>query len=270
MLDKTSVIYTIALRPINEDAFKIIGIDHTQRDELIDISYYKKILNEDIGKIEEAIYDPSTRGFYILEYAGDGCSDENSMWKNRMHSIGTAFPYIWCGAPWLALDVMDGENLSLSESQLLCRILPESMRYNLLAEAEYGNCHRHRHLAFLTSNFLNLLPDDPKKIYNTPNSQFYIHPAGMNHDGRYKSIKYMNVGQTVTLEPEATNSYDPNAVHIYTDYGADIAYVPRQIASTVAFSMRRGAKYAGAIAAIISEEQNADDAISIRIILENG
>lgn len=265
LLDKSAVIWAITLRPITDDSFQIIDIQERPMDDVIDIGYYKKLLHDEIGQSDDSIYNLSAKGFYILEYIGDTAPDNRGgQWKKGIRSLGMAFPYIWCGAPWLALDTMDGDTLSLSESHLAQKILPDNMRMNLLAELDYGNWHKHRDLPFLTRDFLGLPEQDPKHLYGS-GQEFYIHPAGMAHEDRANVVRYLNVGQPIIFEPEPNNIYDPNAVHIYTDYGSDLAYVPRQIASAMAFHMRRGISYAGVIAAVFPEEQRADDRIAVKI-----
>ncbi|MDK2991503.1 MAG: hypothetical protein PWP48_736 [Clostridiales bacterium] len=266
LLSDSATVWTVVLRPVSDEGFQIVDLEERQKDGIIDMAYYKKLLSDEVGQADESIYNPSAKGFYTLEYIGQAISsDKHALWKQRVHGIGTAFPYIWCGAIWMALDIIDGDSLSLSESHLLQRVLTDDMRLNLLAEADYGNWHKHRDLSFLTADFLGLPEQDPKRIYGTSGCEFYIHPAGMSHDGRFSAMKYLDVGQPVVFEAEPNNTHDPNAVHIYTDYGSDIAYVPRQIASAIAFHMRRGASYTGIIAAILPGEQKPDDAIAIKM-----
>lgn len=52
--------------------------------------------------------------------------------------------------------------------------------------------------------------------------------------------------------------HDPNAVRLWTDDDMDIGYLPRAIASSMAFHLRRGRRYVGKVAAVLGEDHQVD------------
>lgn len=143
-----------------------------------------------------------------------------------------------------ALALWKSAEVSLSAGAILQAILDDNLRKNLLAEALFGNGVAFEEVDVLnTRHFWGLDGEDPRQIYGK--GKFYIHPAGLGHQKRVNGLEYLRVGQKVFLEAEPSNIHDPQAVHLWTEVGGDLAYLPAAIAATVSFHMRRGAKYSG-------------------------
>lgn len=69
------------------------------------------------------------------------------------------------------------------------------------------------------------------------NRRFYI--AGVKFHEMHKVINDLEVGQTLTLEPEPDNPYDSNAVKILSN-DVMLGYVPKKFSAEVSMMIEEG------------------------------
>lgn len=213
------------------------------------------------GRGERAEYWPEVQGFFVgwpdgsWEHAG-ACA--------LAAGLSAAAAHAFAGAPAVALSLLGDLAPGHSASLLLQRLLVPEMRANLLAEHLCGNLAGPEagggdgpRAVLANPAFWGLPATDPREIYAGPS--FYVHPAGLTHGRRALAVPFLTVGQEVILEAEPGNPHDPQAVHLWTAAGGDLGYLPRAVAATVAFHLRRGAAYRGRIALV-----RPNDAVAYR------
>lgn len=195
---------------------------------------------------------------------------------NLVKSLAQGAAYAFAGAMGTAANIFDHSPLEFGPSVLLQKILSPEIRLNILAEFLYGNT-KHTVLKepvepksilgikFNTSLW-GLPRQDPREVYSGP--AFYVHPAGIKYDRRWCSLPYLSIGQEVVLEAEPHNPHDPSAVRLWTNAGIDLGYLPRAVAATVAFHLRRGKQYKGKVALVRLNDQLFYRQLAIKIVIE--
>ena len=225
------------------------------------------------GKSCEAEYFPEVEGFFVGWVEG-GLTQPDQ--HNLVKSLAQGAAYAFAGAMGTAANILDHSPLEFDPSLLLQKILPPEIRLNFLAEYLYGNT---KHIMLKEpvepKNILDIkfntslwgLPrQDPREIYAGP--AFYAHPAGIKYDRRWYSLPYLSISQGVVLEAEPHNPHDPNAVRLWTNAGIDLGYLPRAIAATVAFHLRRGKQYKGKVALVRANDELFYRQLAVKIVTE--
>ncbi|GAB6273800.1 MAG: hypothetical protein STSR0004_06630 [Peptococcaceae bacterium] len=259
LLSGRGVIYYCQVEVMSPDTYKVQKLQKTEYERPLGLRDYYRYARRIVSKEGTNIWMPDVRGLVVIEPAGTVAGQDL---LERLTGLGRAFAHFTAGTPGTGLLALDSIKPGHSESLLLETLLPEWLRKNILADLVFGNHYLSTHGA-CSHVFWGLPEKNPKEIYAGP--RFYVHPAGLKYDKRWCSIPYLKVGQTVVLEAEPNNIHDPNAVHLWTDEGADIGYLPRAIASSVAFHLRRGGRYMGKVAAVLGEDHQVDHRVALLV-----
>ena len=97
---------------------------------------------------------------------------------------------------------------------------------------------------------------------------FYTKVAGVTFEGRQRYIRNMlrNNSTKITLRRDRNNPYDSNAVAVINEYGEQIGFLSRQVASSVAPRMDMGIRYQAMVSAI--NATYVDGAAGVNIYIE--
>ncbi|MDK2836563.1 MAG: hypothetical protein PWP21_1340 [Thermosediminibacterales bacterium] len=248
-LKNEGTILELEIQIINENSYKILEKKvQTIKGELSQGSY-KNLTNKKIGELFEGGFLNDVKGFYIFSW--EDIKPANSQLEH-FERLGRAIVYFCSGALGLGLSYLDDMDLTQSDSMFFEETLSEDLRVNIYAEYLYGN-NNFKNNDFLNTFILNIPGENPKKLFSG-DKPFYILPAGLKHEKRIFSIPFLKVGENIIFQHETNNIHDPNAVRLWTPEGIDLGYVPRSIASSLAFHIRNGDWFNGRVALVIQDE----------------
>lgn len=250
ILNKTSEIFKITIEMVSETEWVVTEYESKINPNVLDV---KSIIDTEIvlASGENGIrYMPEVNAVIAVQSTVSSSQYDvlyNQYTKQSLLDHMAGICYARSGMLTKALALWENTACNLSNGQLIQRILPERLRMNLLAETLYGNGGSESSI-LINRHFWGLSASDPRIIYNE--GGFYIHAAGLKFQSREAALDNMNIGQQVVFELEPQNIHDPQAVHLWTEFGGDLGYVPSKIAATIAFNMRRGTAYQGKVACI--------------------
>ncbi|RJQ32066.1 MAG: hypothetical protein C4589_01015 [Peptococcaceae bacterium] len=259
LLSRRGTVCFCRVEIMSPDAYKVQKMVKTEYDRLLGLRDYHRYARRAVSKGAISLWMPEVRGLVVVEPLE---TPDGKNLPERLAGVGQAFAYFSAGVLGPGLFNLCSNESGQSESLLLEVLVPEQLRKNILADLIFGNHYLNMQSA-CSHVFWGLPEQNPKEIY--AGSRFYVHPAGLKHDKRWRSIPYLKVGQTIVLEAETNNIHDPNAVHLWTTEGVDIGYLPRAIASSVAFHLRRGSRYTGKVAAVLGEEHQVDHRVALLV-----
>lgn len=84
---------------------------------------------------------------------------------------------------------------------------------------------------------------------------FYSKIVGVTHDNRQELIRKLDVGKELQLIREPQNTYDRNAIAVYSDLG-QLGYIPKETAISLAESMDLDEKYQCHVSQITGQTYN--------------
>ncbi|MDI3482113.1 MAG: hypothetical protein PWQ97_1768 [Tepidanaerobacteraceae bacterium] len=250
-----------------KDSFSVQGLNVEAFEGAFTFKNYNNVLKTNVENPVKHAFFPAVSGFAVVDapaYLHNELKNDDVLIK-----LSESVCYFRNGALGPGLAILRSMDAGLPESLFLERVLPSVLRTNMAAEYFYGNSVKDGDEGF-SFGFFKIPEIDPKLIYSEAGLPFYIHPTGLCHERRYNSIDFLRCGEKVVFEREENNIYDPNAVHIYTEKGIDLGYVPRCIASILNFNIRRGASYEALIALVLPETFHPDHRVVLkaRMLLE--
>ncbi|HHW03097.1 MAG TPA: hypothetical protein GXX35_09845 [Thermoanaerobacterales bacterium] len=259
--EKHGELFRIELSPAGETSFSVLNLNMESIDDVFTFKHYNDVLTGRIASPVKQAFFPEVAGFVIVD--APACMHSELKDEIKLIKLAEAVCYFKNGALGPGLAILQLLKSGMSESLFLEKLLPSILRTNIAAEYFYGNSIKETE-EDLDIGFFRIPAVDPKLIYSEPEISFYIHPTGLCHDRRYNSIDFLTLGNKVIFEREENNIHDPNAVHIYTEKGIDLGYIPRCIASIVNFNMRRGSRYEAMISLVLPDSFYHDQRIAIR------
>lgn len=259
--EKKGELFRIEMELAAKDSFSVQDLSMEVFKEVFTFKHYNDVLKTNIVSPVKHAYFPAISGFVVVDapaHLHKELKDEEKLIK-----LAESVCFFKNGAIGPGLAMLRLMDAYLSESLFLERMLPSILRTNIAAEYFYGNSIKEADEGF-NIGFFKIPELDPKLIYSEPGISFYIHPTGLCHERRYNSIDFLKSGEKVVFEREQNNIHDPNAVHIYTEKGIDLGYIPRCIASIINFNMRRGAHYEALISLVLPETFHPDQRIVLK------
>ena len=99
---------------------------------------------------------------------------------------------------------------------------------------------------------------------------FYSKVAGVTFEGRQRYIRdmYRNSSTALILRRDRNNPYDSNAVAVINEYGQQIGFLSRDVASKIAPRMDAGIKVTAKVSAINVGEVGCNAGVNIYIEVE--
>ncbi|MCR4429903.1 MAG: HIRAN domain-containing protein [Tepidanaerobacteraceae bacterium] len=259
--EKKGELFRIKMGLSAKDSFSVKDLSMDVFNEIFTFKHFNDVLKMNIESPVKYAYFADISGFAVV----DAPAHLHNELKNEevLIKLAESVCFFKNGALGPGLAMLRLIDANLSESMFLEKMLPSILRTNIAAEYFYGNSIKVTDDGF-NFGFFKIPEIDPKLIYTEPGISFYIHPTGLCHERRYNSIDFLKHGEKVVFEREQNNIHDPNAVHIYTEKGIDLGYIPRCIASIMNFNMRRGARYETLISLVLPETFHPDQRIVIK------
>ncbi|AYO31137.1 hypothetical protein D2962_11475 [Biomaibacter acetigenes] len=261
IMEKRGELFRVDMGLTAGSSFSVLNLNMEIFDGVFTFKHYNDVLKERIVSPVKQAYFPDTFGFAIVD--APACLHNELKDEVKLIKLAEAVCYFKNGALGPGLAILQMLEADLSESLFLEKMLPSILRTNIAAEYFYGNSIKEADEG-LGIGFFRIPVMDPKLIYSESEIVFYIHPAGLCHDRRYNSIEFLTPGDKVIFEREENNVHDPNAVHIYTEKGIDLGYIPRCIASIINFNMRRRSRYEALISLVLPDTFYHDQRIAIQ------
>ena len=257
-VNNQNVYYDIKMKGLTKEYLGEMEIEKREYEQPFYVDQYNRII-ESLKGFREMEYLMEINSFYIVEYFDEDMT-QDILW---FADILKAFLFFKNGI------VAAGLNFLIKSSfakgiEFMKNICDFKLLDNIFAEFLFGNSIKNKEPKI--AEFISMLSEkNPKEIYIPNNGEFFIHPAGLYYENRVFNLDYLKIGSGVIAEWENNNTNDPNAVRLWTEKGIDLGYVPRCIASTLAFHIKRGAKYSGVVAAILPKVYNDDMRLTIKL-----
>lgn len=192
------------------------------------------------------------------EWPGDG---------EDLVSLVRAVHYLRKDALWAGIHSLEAiTRWNATAVKLLLKYLPRDLLENTVAEVWHNSFRRDADRVLLVLG--GVLGGNAYEIqdYFTWAPRFITRVVGLRYGDREEQLRALIPGMSVVLMHENENEYDPNAIAVYSPWGAHLGYLRASLAAIVRARLASGEAFVGRVAEVMPSGLDPNERLYVEVV----